>query len=204
MMQNFLSAAQKQLQQQQCAISSPIGINNTTPCGTPSLHLQQQQTQQPSTPTTMGTSLHLVDNGKRTPLSALSLAAAAAAANLCTTPKSIHPQQQHFTFTPSSVSLAIQQGCPTSFSSPSGAVKLSTTPPNMSPSSTMANSASALSSAAFLHHHHPGESASPPVISLNLPPASFALGPPPTNVVVKVESKLPGPMPTGHPAAGMP
>ncbi|KAL3072704.1 hypothetical protein niasHS_017678 [Heterodera schachtii] len=91
------------------------------------------------------------------------------------------PIQTHFSFTPSSISLAIQNTglvvTPfTTVNSSKCAPQAATTEPNnVLPM--------------FLH---PKESRSPPFISLNLPPTtSAALVTPPTNVVVKVEPKVP-------------
>jgi len=206
-MQNFLSTAQKQLaqQQQQAATMQNGGgmtvatnpSNNITPCGTPHSH------HQPATPTT-------ILDGKRTPLSSnlgnSTIDLRQVMATLTPTVQSpsigiggIH-QQQHFTFTPSSVSLAIQGMASNTFSStPTGlqiaASKLIQTPPTSSPSAKPLTGVGT-----FMH---PGESCSPPFISLNLPPNTCALGPPPTNVVVKVESKVPAPG-SGGGHAGLP
>lgn len=210
-MQNFLSTAQKQLAQQQAASILQNGggmtvainpSNNITPCGTPNSH------HQPSTPAT-------ILDVKRTPLSGnnnnlgnSTIDFRQAMATLTPTVQSpsigiggIHQQPQHFTFTPSSVSLAIQGMASNTFSSPStglqiSASKLIQTPPTSSPSAKPVTGVGT-----FLH---PGESCSPPFISLNLPPNTCALGPPPTNVVVKVESKVPAPGSGGGGHAGLP
>uniref|UniRef100_A0A183BNH5 Histone-lysine N-methyltransferase, H3 lysine-79 specific n=1 Tax=Globodera pallida TaxID=36090 RepID=A0A183BNH5_GLOPA len=92
--------------------------------------------------------------------------------------------QSHFPFTPSSISLAIQgAGLVGSQQFTASNSSMGTPQPPMT--TTERNNSSPM----FLH---PKGSCSPPFISLNLPPTtSAALVTPPTNVVVKVEPKLP-------------